>query len=278
LLVRGGQQRGRPGNTVPAAALPRRAPLAGLVLEATGLRRVFGGLVAVDNVALRVAAGEIVGLIGPNGAGKSTIFNLLTGVLAPSAGTIRFCRRAIRLRPQSVARAGVARTFQHVKLAQGMSVLENAALGAHLRGRAGVVRALLRLDRREEAALFAEAERTLARVGLAGEAARPARSLALGLQRLVEIARALAMDPVLLLLDEPAAGLRLQEKIALAAVLRELRAGGMGVLLVEHDMGFVMDLTDRLVVLDFGTRLAEGTAAQVRANPAVIEAYLGGVA
>jgi branched-chain amino acid transport system permease protein len=159
-----------------------------------------------------------------------------------------------------------------------MSVLENAALGAHLRGRAGVVRALLRLDRREEAALFAEAERTLARVGLAAEAARPARSLALGLQRLVEIARALAMDPVLLLLDEPAAGLRLQEKIALAAVLRELRAGGMGVLLVEHDMGFVMDLTDRLVVLDFGTRLAEGTAAQVRANPAVIEAYLGGVA
>ncbi len=278
LLVPGAAQRGRPRTTVPAAALPRRAPLAGLVLEATGLRRVFGGLVAVDNVALRVAAGEIVGLIGPNGAGKSTIFNLLTGVLAPSAGTIRFCRRAIRLRPQSVARAGVARTFQHVKLAQGMSVLENAALGAHLRGRAGVVRALLRLDRREEAALFAEAERTLARVGLAGEAARPARSLALGLQRLVEIARALAMDPVLLLLDEPAAGLRLQEKIALAAVLRELRAGGMGVLLVEHDMGFVMDLTDRLVVLDFGTRLAEGTAAQVRANPAVIEAYLGGVA
>ena len=275
-----------PRRSAPTG-MPRRAsqralasrPLpSGPVLAAAGLRRVFGGLVAVDDIDLQVSAGEIVGLIGPNGAGKSTTFALITGVLPPSSGELRFLGRAIpRMSPQLAARLGIARTFQHVKLVQEMSVLENVALGAHLRGRAGAVAALLRLDRAEEASLFAEAWRQLERLGLAEVAWRPAGELALGLQRLVEIARALCLDPVLLLLDEPAAGLRHQEKADLAALLRTLREAGMAILLVEHDIGFVMALTDRLVVMDFGTRLAEGTASEVRHNPAVIEAYLGGV-
>ena len=265
----------------PAAPLPARPRIAPgeTVLEARGLRRNFGGLVAVADIGFAVRAGEIVGLIGPNGAGKSTTFNLLTGVLAPSAGEISFAgRKLARITPQSAARAGIGRSFQHVKLVRGMSVLENVALGAHLRGRAGAFAAMLRLDRAEEGRIFAEAARQLARVGLAESADLPAHSLALGQQRIVEIARALCLDPALLLLDEPAAGLRHQEKQALAALLRQLRAEGMAILLVEHDMDFVMNLTDRLVVMDFGTRLATGTAAEIRANPAVIEAYLGGVA
>jgi branched-chain amino acid transport system permease protein len=220
--------------------------------------------------------GEIVGLIGPNGAGKSTTFNLLTGVARPTAGSIRILGHDLaHATPQSIARLGVARSFQHVKLVPGMTVLENVALGAHLRGRAGPLSALLRLDRADEAALFAESAAQLARVGLAAEAALPADSLALGQQRVVEIARALCLDPALLLLDEPAAGLRHAEKQELAALLRRLRADGVTILLVEHDMDFVMGLTDRLVVMEFGSKLAEGPAAEIRVNPRVIEAYLG---
>ena len=194
----------------------------------------------------------------------------------PSWGFVRFQgeRLAGHSRP-AIARLGIARSFQHVKLAPGMSVLENVALGAHLRGRAGPLRAMLRLDRREESRLFAEAHRQLDRVGLAAHAAQPARSLALGQQRLAEIARALCLDPVLLLLDEPAAGLRHAEKLALATLLRTLRDEGVAILLVEHDMQFVMGLADRLVVMNFGAKLAEGSAAVVSRDPAVIEAYLG---
>ena len=261
-----------------AAPLSTRAmPALGRpVLEVTALRRNFGGLVAVNDVSFSVAGGEIVGLIGPNGAGKSTTFNLITGVDTPSAGAVRFCGADISARPaRAIAGLGIARSFQHVKLVPTMSVIENVVIGAHLRGRAGAVSGLLRLDRAEDARLYAEAARQLARVGLGAFADRPATSLALGQQRIVEIARALCLDPVLLLLDEPAAGLRHNEKAELADLLRRLRAEGMTILLVEHDMDFVMGLTDRLVVMDFGTKLAEGPPEQIRANPAVIEAYLG---
>ena len=180
--------------------------------------------------------------------------------------------------PQDIVRRGIARTFQHVKLVPDMTVLENVALGAHLRGRSGAIASMLRLDRADEAKLLAEAARQIERVGLGDCMEQLAGSLSLGQQRIVEIARALCVDPQLLLLDEPAAGLRHMEKQQLAALLRNLRDGGMSVLLVEHDMGFVMDLADRIVVLDFGTKIAEGTPAAIKSNPAVIKAYLGAVA
>jgi len=261
-----------------AAPLVARAmPAQGTpVLEVTALRRTFGGLVAVNDISFSAGAGEIVGLIGPNGAGKSTTFNLITGVDTPSGGAVRFRGADISARPaRAIARLGIARSFQHVKLVPTMSVIENVAIGAHLRGHAGALSGILRLDRTEDARLYAEAARQLTRVGLAEVADRPATSLALGQQRIIEIARALCLDPVLLLLDEPAAGLRHNEKADLADLLRRLRAEGMTILLVEHDMDFVMGLTDRLVVMDFGTKLAEGSPEQIRTNPAVIEAYLG---
>ena len=264
-----------------AAALTRRVPAAAgaRLLDVRGARKTFGGLVAVNDVSFHLDAGEIVGLIGPNGAGKSTMFNLITGVSPATGGNVSFLGEEItRLPPRLIARRGIARTFQHVKITPDMSVLDNAALGAHLRGGAGLVPALLRLDRREEGRLLADAAEQLRRVGLGGLLRRPAGSLALGQLRTLEIARALALDPALLLLDEPAAGLRHLEKRALADLLRGLRASGVSVLLVEHDMDFVMGLTDRLVVLDFGVKIAEGPPEAMRRHPAVIEAYLGGVA
>lgn len=265
-------------HAVPLEA--RRMPPAGtIVLEARNLRRTFGGLIAVNDLTLSVAAGEIVGLIGPNGAGKSTTFNLLTGVDRPTAGTVSFSGADITAHPSSaIAALGIARSFQHVRLVPGMSVIENVTIGAHLRGQAGALGAITRLDRIEEAALFAEASHQLARVGLAGYDNRAADSLALGQQRIVEIARALCLDPLVLLLDEPAAGLRHGEKSSLADLLRQLRADGMAILLVEHDIDFVMGLVDRLIVMDFGTCLAQGDPDTIRSNPDVIEAYLGSVA
>ena len=219
-----------PTGGIPAAPpLPRRTLRApgGDVFAAKGLRKHFGGLVAVNDVDLAVRAGEIVALIGPNGAGKSTLFNLVTGVLPPSGGTMRFAGAPIDgLGARGIAALGLARTFQHVKLSPDMSVLDNVALGAHLRGTNGIARSLLRLNGVEERSLLSEAARQIARVGLTDVMHAPAGSLALGPSRLVEVARALCLDPALLLLDEPAAGLRFREKQALADLLRQLESGG----------------------------------------------------
>lgn len=294
-------RRAWPAATVPAGAPARAAAAAGqapplpplsgrgsladggaspsgraVLLSVRQAGRRFGGLQAVGDVSFELRAAEIVGLIGPNGAGKSTLFHLISGVLPLSAGHVLWRGRPIDgSGARRIAALGMGRTFQHVKLVADMSVLENAALGGHLRSRAGVLRSLLRLNRAEEAALMAEARCQLERVGLGGVLARAAGSLPLGQQRLLEIARALCAHPALLLLDEPAAGLRHLEKQALAGLLRQLRAEGTGVLIVEHDMDFVMRLADRLIVMESGRKIAEGTPAQVQADPAVRRAYLG---
>jgi branched-chain amino acid transport system permease protein len=271
--------RKRPDTTLTLPARMQAVETPGVLLQIDHARKQFGGVIAVNDVSFDVQAREIVALIGPNGAGKSTTFNLITGVLTSSGGTISVLGRNVdNAPPQEVAKLGIARTFQHVKLVPDMSVLENVAIGAHLRGHAGAISSMLRLDRSDEARLLAEAARQIERVGLADQIDALAGSLSLGQQRIVEIARALCVDPMLLLLDEPAAGLRHMEKQQLAALLRQLRDGGMSVLLVEHDMGFVMDLADRIVVLDFGTKIAEGTPAAIKTDPAVIKAYLGAVA
>jgi ABC-type branched-subunit amino acid transport system ATPase component len=271
--------RKRPDTSLALPARIRAAAVPAVLLQIDNTRKQFGGVIAVNDVSFDVRAGEIVALIGPNGAGKSTTFNLITGVLTSSGGTISVLGQNINnAPPQQVASLGVARTFQHVKLVPDMSVLENVAIGAHLRGHAGAIASMFRLDRADEAKLLAEAARQIERVGLGDQIDQLAGSLSLGQQRIVEIARALCVDPILLLLDEPAAGLRHMEKQRLAALLRQLRDGGMSVLLVEHDMGFVMDLADRIVVLDFGTKIAEGTPQAIKSNPEVIKAYLGAVA
>ncbi|MBS0304719.1 MAG: branched-chain amino acid ABC transporter ATP-binding protein/permease [Proteobacteria bacterium] len=271
-------------RTIDAGAAPlrRRArPVAGeRLLEVEGATMRFGGLVAVDGMALEVGAGEIVALIGPNGAGKSTTFNVVSGVLEPSAGSIRFRGTPIAGRSsREIAALGMSRTFQHVKLLPRMSVLDNVAIGAHARDNPGLLRGMLagawRLERRDEARLLAEAARQIERVGLGGHLHDAAGALPLGKQRLLEVARALAADPCLLLLDEPAAGLRLLEKRALADLLRKLEAEGIAILLVEHDMDFVMGLVDRVYVMDFGQKICEGAPEAVQRDARVLEAYLG---
>lgn len=259
--------------------LAQRQPLAAgeTLLVAKGVTKKFGGLVANNDMSLAIKAGQITALIGPNGAGKSTLFNLLTGLLPLTSGQIEFRGQRIDgMSSRKIAALGVSRSFQHVRLIPTMSVLENVALGAHMRGRAGYFRAGLHLERTEENEILAEAIRQIERVGLASHMHDAAGSLALGQQRIVEIARALCADPYLLLLDEPAAGLRLLEKEALAKLLTRLRAEGMAVLMVEHDMDFLMEIADYVVVMEFGQKLAEGLPEEIQENPKVLAAYLGG--
>ena len=248
------------------------------VLSVNNAVKRFGGVIAVNQVSFEMAQGAILGLIGPNGAGKSTLFNLISGYAPLTSGAIRFCGESVSGRnADEIARLGIARTFQHVKLISQSTVLENVMLGGYLRGSSGMLATCVGLDRSEELALRREAAQQIRRVGLEAHLHEPAGSLPLGKQRIVEIARALCADPVLLLLDEPAAGLRYQEKRDLAKLLAQLRSEGMSVLLVEHDMDFVMGLTDSLVVLNFGEKLAEGSPGDIQRNPAVLDAYLGGL-